>query len=482
MASFTQPQFLSSLTPINKNNFTPSLQYKSFTTSKTSKIQSSNAESSPNSEQDPVKLALAKAKSYKNSVKSGVPAPKIVQTPEIGDEKDNFKQIEDSDVEMDATLAVDNAKQYQQSKILVENEKVASDAESGGDSAGGKEIPLSVKLALEKAKEYKKKTGDDNGGVADNQNLVSGLKGGDERSGGDKKSGKKDELKVSSTDFMGLGFADKKSGRGLPAGLIPLSDPFPGGKLPEVEIIVGDTSKFGDKSAPQVEENDVDLYKPKVSTWGVFPRPNNISKTFGGGRTLRPGDALETAEERAAKDERTMQLLAAYKRQYGLNIDPELKSECEKALKDGDSLMDLGKLKEASPFYERVMEKLPFKSELHGLAALQWSICQDSLNRSNEARLMYEKLQSHPSPKISKKARQFAFGFQAMEMMKVRSMARPSLSSGYQSYFNAFIQQKTNYPLKEAEADEGGLNQAIPYFIFLASPILMVLLIAASRQ
>lgn len=78
---------------------------------------------------------------------------------------------------------------------------------------------------------------------------------------------------------MGLGFADKKSGRGLPAGLIPLSDPFPGGKLPEVEIIVGDTSKFGDKSAPQVKDNDVDLYKPKVSTWGVFPRPNNISKT-----------------------------------------------------------------------------------------------------------------------------------------------------------------------------------------------------------
>ncbi|XP_042010649.1 uncharacterized protein LOC121759210 isoform X3 [Salvia splendens] len=448
MASFTQPQFLSSLTPINKNNFTPSLQYKSFPTSKTSKIQSSNAESSQNSEQDPVKLALAKAKSYKNSVKSGVPAPKIVQAPEIGEEKDNFKQIED---------------------------------ESGGDSVGGKEIPLSVKLALEKAKEYKKKTGDDNGGVADSQNLVSGLKRGDGRSGGDKNSGKKDELKVSSTDFMGLGFADKKSGRGLPAGLIPLSDPFPGGKLPEVEIIVGDTSKFGDKSVPQVEENDVDLYKPKVSTWGVFPRPNNISKTFGGGRTLRPGDALETAEERAAKDERTMQLLAAYKRQYGLNIDPELKSECEKALKDGDSLMDLGKLKEASPFYERVMEKLPFKSELHGLAALQWSICQDSLNRSNEARLMYEKLQSHPSPKISKKARQFAFGFEAMEMMKVSSMARPSHSSGYQSYFNAFIQQKTNYPLKEAEVDEGGFNQAIPYFIFLASPILMVLLIAAYK-
>ncbi|XP_057807814.1 uncharacterized protein LOC131022383 isoform X2 [Salvia miltiorrhiza] len=395
--------FISSLTPINKNNFTLSPQYKSFPTIKTSKIQSSNSQETP--AEDPVKLALAKAKAYKNSVKSGVPTPKFV--PEISGKKDDSKQIneiEDDDVEEDVPLAVkiavEKAKQYKKSKILEDSEGVASnivgnsDAERGGvdvdgkndeDEGGGKAIPLSVKLALDKAKEYKKNTGVDNGGVGENQAFVSGLKGGDERSGGDKQSvkssGKKDELKVSSIDFMGLGFADKKSGRGLPAGLVPLSDPFPGGELPEVEILVGDTSNFGEKSAAQVEENDVDLYKPKVSTWGVFPRPNNISKTFGGGRTLRPGDALETAEERAAKDARTMQLLADYKRQFGLNIDPELKSECEKALKDGDSLMDLGKLKEASPFYENVMEKLPFKSELHGLAALQWSICQDSLSR-----------------------------------------------------------------------------------------------------
>lgn len=80
---------------------------------------------------------------------------------------------------------------------------------------------------------------------------------------------------------MGLGFADKKSGRGLPAGLVPFSDTYPEGKLPEVEILVGDSSNFGDKSAARVvgddDDND-DLYKPKVSTWGVFPRPNNISK------------------------------------------------------------------------------------------------------------------------------------------------------------------------------------------------------------
>ena len=30
-------------------------------------------------------------------------------------------------------------------------------------------------------------------------------------------------------------------------------------------------------------------YQPKVATWGVFPRPKNISNAFGGGRNLPPG-------------------------------------------------------------------------------------------------------------------------------------------------------------------------------------------------
>lgn len=95
-------------------------------------------------------------------------------------------------------------------------------------------------------------------------------------------SEKKDEPKVSAIDFVGLGFADKKEGRGLPAGLIPISDPFPSGDLPDVEIIVGDTSKFGKERTTNLDattEDGSELYKPKVSTWGVFPRPNNISKT-----------------------------------------------------------------------------------------------------------------------------------------------------------------------------------------------------------
>lgn len=103
-----------------------------------------------------------------------------------------------------------------------------------------------------------------------------------ENLGNKQKGDKKGELSISSIDFMGLGFADKKTTRGLPAGLVPIADPFSVADLPEVEIIVGDSSKFDDATSSETkstQEDDSDFYKPKVSTWGVFPRPGNISKT-----------------------------------------------------------------------------------------------------------------------------------------------------------------------------------------------------------
>ena len=38
-------------------------------------------------------------------------------------------------------------------------------------------------------------------------------------------------------------------------------------------------------------------YQPKVSTWGVFERPDNISKEFGGGRKISMGGEEETEEQ-----------------------------------------------------------------------------------------------------------------------------------------------------------------------------------------
>jgi hypothetical protein len=81
---------------------------------------------------------------------------------------------------------------------------------------------------------------------------------------------------MSDIDFAGLGFADKKSS-GTPAGL---SQGFtvPTGALPEVEILTREGAQ-GKQPQTTTASEETDLYKPRVSTWGVFPRPADISKT-----------------------------------------------------------------------------------------------------------------------------------------------------------------------------------------------------------
>ncbi|XP_024016868.1 uncharacterized protein LOC18026677 [Eutrema salsugineum] len=372
-------------------------------------------------------------------------------------------------------LALKKAEAYKKSKLKPKAEEQQDRERNAGDE---------TKVSKQKADDYKESKVLGADGVQEpkpKQSVARSSSKADEDNDGNKKK----DLKVSSIDFVGLGFADKKNTRGLPPGLVPVVDYFPGEDLPEVEILVGDKTRFAEteKELEQEGNENSDVYKPKVSTWGVFPRPSNISKTFGGGRTLQPGDSVETAEERIAREERTKQLLTAYKESIGLNIDPKLKLECEEALEKGNSLMDSGKLKEALPYYEKVMEKIVFKSELHGLAALQWSICQDSLRKEDKARGMYEKLLSHPNPRVSKKARQFMFSFQAMEMLKVKGSSFMQINPGYEDYFEAFVKKdKMNYKTEEEEEGEAlGINETLLYVILLASPILLIIFVAAQR-
>lgn len=101
----------------------------------------------------------------------------------------------EKEVPLAVKIAVEKAKEYKKSEILGENEGVASkivetsgaesagvDGKSDGGDGGGKEIPLSVKLALEKAKEYKKDKAvmnGDNGGVGETKKLISGTVSGE---------------------------------------------------------------------------------------------------------------------------------------------------------------------------------------------------------------------------------------------------------------------------------------------------------------
>ena len=70
------------------------------------------------------------------------------------------------------------------------------------------------------------------------------------------------------------------------------------------------TGSVGERWEKPKEGVGVDTHKPVVSTWGVFERPKDISKAFGGGRdpTLRKTDP----EEARRREEATKALLRRY--------------------------------------------------------------------------------------------------------------------------------------------------------------------------
>ncbi|WVZ98313.1 hypothetical protein U9M48_043773 [Paspalum notatum var. saurae] len=209
---------------------------------------------------------------------------------------------------------------------------------------------------------------------------------------------KKAEYEFDETDFLGLDFFEKKRYKGPPPGLAPAFEPLSDDNFPEVEIIVGDPSKFRKsrqsteiqpvsnreseetpkstsepneadkigKTPPSTviepeEDEDGDVYRPTVRSWGMFPRPQNISKAYGGGRNIQLGGETLSAEEKAAKDKRTKELIAAYRNRQNVVIDAKTKAECDEALREGDEMMNTGRLKQALPYYEKVMNAVDFK-------------------------------------------------------------------------------------------------------------------------
>lgn len=79
---------------------------------------------------------------------------------------------------------------------------------------------------------------------------------------------------IDSKDFLGLNFEDRNDKGKVPAGLRQALE-MPKGPIPKVEIITRKANEVSEST----DDGEEGLYRPKVSTWGVFPRAKNISET-----------------------------------------------------------------------------------------------------------------------------------------------------------------------------------------------------------
>lgn len=167
-----------------------------------------------------------------------------------------------------------------------------------------------------------------------------------------------------------------------------------------------------DDAKAKASEAEAD-YKPKVSTWGVFPRPDNISKTYGGGKTIKAGEfTAETAEEKEARRERIRAKMNKYREDQGIAISNGTLVRWQTRLTECQTLMRKGKLAGGVEALEAIVleEKINPRSEIGGQITFHYAMCLDNVQRREEALEMYKRCIGNPYGKISRQADNMIWG------------------------------------------------------------------------
>lgn len=244
------------------------------------------------------------------------------------------------------------------------------------------------------------------------------------------------------------------------------------------------------------KEDASDPYKPKVSTWGLFPRPDNISRAYGGGRRIaRGGEAVDT-EKRRERDEKIAKRLAAYMASRGIDVEKEEehREEIETALSKADEFMRQSSALKAVTELERVKPLISDRSRLGGRLLLSLALAYDILGRRENARDLYSRLKGNPFDDVATKARQLLQGFTDMEMLRIDDETVRSGGSGGPRVMN-FRLPDVNYttdrryetvlaPSSQGEKSSTPISPAMSAIlaVIMLSPLLIVALLVLARS
>jgi len=164
-----------------------------------------------------------------------------------------------------------------------------------------------------------------------------------------------------------------------------------------------------DEKAVGFETEDA-VYKPKVSTWGVFERPPDISKTYGGGRTIKK-EELEDEEAIAARKARVAKKLAKYREDQGITLTNSEFEEVKELLRTSDEAIRQGYMQAALDMLEPwALERIGPKTEFGGRVIFNYAVCLDNLQRRDEALKQYRRCIGNQYGNVSKQADRMVWG------------------------------------------------------------------------
>ena len=180
------------------------------------------------------------------------------------------------------------------------------------------------------------------------------------------------------------------------------------------------TSGIGGSWAPPEER---EVHKPKVSTWGVFERPSDISKAYGGGKRIGVGAPPPVVN--ATKEAETKARLAKFreKNQADERVVDAHWDEIQVAVNASKRLVARGMSYEAVQKLKAVAPWCTAKTRRGADALLELALAHEAAGEGENARKVYAQLVLSPIADVKRRAKQLSFGFEAAETLGVGSYA-----------------------------------------------------------
>jgi hypothetical protein len=220
--------------------------------------------------------------------------------------------------------------------------------------------------------------------------------------------------------------------------------------------------------------DDIDTgvnYKPKVSTWGVFPRPKDISKEYGGGRTLKKDEdgrnIIESKEETEARKLRVAKKLEKYRTSNALNMSKEEEEKVREALAEASEFLRVGSVMKGIAALEPFQQEINARSELGGKVIFCYAMCLDNAQRREEALKQYKRVLGNQYGMVSKQAERMLWGMTtASKKMKADLF---DYESDRRKYTEDALEKWVNPKWRSREEDDEEakkLNEQAIMFVF----------------
>eukprot|EP01040_Poterioochromonas_malhamensis_P010811 gene10811-11785_t len=178
-----------------------------------------------------------------------------------------------------------------------------------------------------------------------------------------------------------------------------------------------------------------DLYVPKVSTWGIFPRPKNMSQAYGGGRVINSYE-VELELSKSSNTDETIPTT-----QSKLQKEFTYKTEIQEALKRSRTCMLRGYPKDAIEALEEVKDYLVWETEFSGEVWLELGMAYETLYQLDDARAIYNKiLATNWSQKNRKNASLLLSGLDiAKKVSKKLAEGQEDAAKAFNSFSNSDV-------------------------------------------